>query len=69
MQAAPNFVLLIKTEIMKRLFFIIVLLLGFMAVNAQVRRVTLQNVYVTNAAWVGAGGGEVLKQIELVMPE
>ena len=54
---------------MKRLFFIIVLLLGFMAVNAQVRKVTLQNVYVTNAAWVGAGGGEVLKQIELVMTE
>ena len=51
---------------MKRLFFIIVLLLGFMAVNAQVRKVTLQNVYVTNAAWAGINGAEALKRIELV---
>lgn len=46
---------------MKRLFFIIVLLLGFMAVNAQVRKVTLQNVYVINAAWAGINGAEALK--------
>lgn len=51
---------------MKNLLSIIVLLFGVVAINAQVRKATFRNVYVTNAGMAGISGDEALKQIQLV---
>ena len=51
---------------MKKLFSIIVLLLGVVTINAQVRKETFKNVFVTNAAMAGISGDEALKNTQLV---
>lgn len=44
---------------MKKVFSFIVLLLGVVAINAQVRKETFKNVFVANAAMAGISGEEV----------
>ena len=51
---------------MKKVFSFIVLLLGVVAINAQVRKETFKNVFVTNAAMAGISGDEALKNTQLV---
>ena len=57
----------IKTIVnMKKVFSFIVLLLGVVAINAQVRKETFKNVFVTNAAMAGISGDEALKNTQLI---
>lgn len=51
---------------MKKVLSFIVLLLGVVAINAQVRKETFKNVFVANAAMASISGDEALKNTQLV---
>lgn len=51
---------------MKKVLLTIVLLFGAGVINAQIRKETFKNVFVTNAALAGISGDEALKNTQLV---
>lgn len=51
---------------MKKILLIISLLLSISAINAQARKETFKNVFVTNAAMAGISGNEALKNTQLL---
>lgn len=51
---------------MKKVLLIIVLLFSITMINAEVRKETFKNVFVTNAAMAGISGNEALKNTKLV---